>query len=673
MIVEALALVAVFVPGLVWTGALYPGAQELRSSERLLLGALLGLASALAAGILLSRLPWPGAPSSAGALRAAALWPAFAVVTLAAAFGCARRGCQVRAILMRALDELRSLPALAVLLLAGATLFAHGAKLLGDPGAAPAVAWCYLGDILDIVTRTTVPLTNTDYGSAMRFEVNKIGWYLPVADWIAMADAAGRPFRVMQIWTLWVIGWLTLTLWVYLRSLTSSAWSAFFGTALFLWLPHGVFKLHGFRGEPLGMLLLFTTLWLALRSQEQPDRRPLGLLAIAVAMLCTVHLVPAAVAALWLLASFGVRLLRTRDFVRIARTAAALAAGCVLAGAIWSLSRHDPLSGQHGLMTPEAYVAFEGFDPADAFEQQFWGRPLNPRRVLPFRPGETGEFYMTPVQALRKLGRWAELPIGVLPSALHPALTPAVFLALCLVAWRHRRAGELGLVLPVFALLLFLWALYFLAGYHTKLPALHGVRREFMYLQQLLVVIAALALDRAITAIFARARRAVAVGSAAVLVAGALAVPVWKGVERLRSRQLLETRVSESGLAAYDFIRRHTPPDARFLADGNSAGVFQVLAGRSSLTEGRAPYFQPGNLRIANQMFKDARTALHGPTRAPAFFARQRVDYLVLGSRHLGMLPLRPVPRARNIIDAGIAKVIARFGPVAILKVRGER
>ena len=84
-----------------------------------------------------------------------------------------------------------------------------------------------------------------------------------------------------------------------------------------------------------------------------------------------------------------------------------------------------------------------------------------------------------------------------------------------------------------------------------------------------------------------------------------------------------------AGLEVMATVARTVPCDARVLVNVRTAGSFEVLAGRTSIDEGMAPYLRPPVLRRVLPIVLGAHRFFRDPAANRAFIENQHVDVVV--------------------------------------------
>ncbi|MDH5673270.1 MAG: hypothetical protein OEZ06_14040 [Myxococcales bacterium] len=651
-------------PGYLLAAAAFPDDDEFRPTERLLMVALLGVV----AMVLLSTglIAWPDANAFGGN----ALWIAWTLLCAGAGWSCWKSGFEHRRWLGKATDSLRSGSALGFLALIIAVIVAHALRAQREPWLYPPVSYYYLRDIVAIVEQGSVPTTMWEYGTPMEFETNKIGWYLTVAAWLAMTGQTAHHQLTLWLWVFVVLAGTALGVFVYLRSLTKSALAATFGSFLVLALPRTVSKLSALRGECFGILLLFPTLWLLSRAlrAERHRGRWVAVTALSVALLLASHLVPAVIAALTfggVLLSHVIRQPRS-TLRRVPWLLLAAGGGLLIVQGMWAAGGKSPLHGQGGVSSPTEIRPYLGYDPTQAFRQLARGRRLD-SKVPRYQPAEDVEFFVPPAEVAGELRRWFSLPIGFWPEGKLYGLLPVALLLLCLRS-RHQDLADHSLALLLTASSLLAMGLFFSYRYHTYLPAFHPERREFAYLQLLTACWTAPLVDAGLDWAQKRHQKFAWTGLLAALLVFAAFSSAAAARHEFSNLGRGMRPTTEHGRAALAWLQTNTPADSLIMPDGSSDGVFAVLAKRRSLTEGRAPYFQPANLLRANATLRASMHFFWKPSEPVLRYFG--VDYVIVGSRDMGSRRFYRVGKHRGRLKhLPYLKLEQSFGPVDIFRV----
>ncbi|RMG98540.1 MAG: hypothetical protein D6705_05540 [Deltaproteobacteria bacterium] len=645
------------VPGLAASGLLYPRRRDLGFAERLLAAVVFSWAIATAIGLVLAR---------NGKLLATPSLVALACTTVVLAVAAWLRGARPATFL----PDLGSRPQRRAALVGGCIVVAAvGAHMLRQhlqPWRESLVAWYYMGDILEIVRNAAVPSTTIDHGKPMPYEVNKISWSIVLAQWMAISGIYNEPMRAMELAVLGTVAGVALGAWVFARVVFRSLGPATVATLLILTEPRMVWKVAGFRGESFGFILFFAIAWLSVRLFRKDRAADHLSLAVAVAVAATAHMVPAVVGIMWTVAvAIWAFVRHRRKALRVCARAvpAALLAGAMVL-ATWSAVGRDVLSGQAALAHRDRYEPYLGADPTRAFVALVMGDPVTPR-VRRFKPEHPRRFYVPPAKVAHQLAGHARTEVPFWPHGREKAFVPFVVLLLWIFRRRSHPGRDLLVVLTILAAIFYLWGLWFSWRYHTWLPAAHPNRREFPYLRMLMALSIAAFFDVALCEARARLRSPwLRIAAPALLVLWALGKPAYAAYEMLKKPRSMR-QIRRDGRDALAWIRTHTPKDALFLTDGTTDGIVEVLADRTSLLEGRAPYFQPLNLRYVLDTIRGAQGFFRNPNNWE-YLRRRKIDYVITGSSSFAS---RPIRRYRWYRPPPYLDRIATFGNVRIYRV----
>jgi len=658
-----LALIATgFVPGWLLSGVTHPRADSLHTLERVVVAIVLSVAATALGGMLLARLdllaPGPIAAWTALSALGAGAWAW-------------SRHCEWRAIAARARSDGVSLPGLASLVLIVGYGVAFAVRQQIDPWSSPQPAWNYLGDVFAMLDSGGLPTHTLDYGETFAFEANKLTWYLALSHWIALAGLRDAPWSIVHWQVPLVAAAFAASVVVFARTLTTRPLPALVGAAAVLMLPRMISKFAGLRGESAAFIALFALLWAVARI-ARGDRAAVALASVSAALLATTHLVPAAVAALACTALATTRLgLHGREAVPgVLRSLVAAAIAAVVVACAWWVAPQSPLTEQSGIAQPGQFEAFRGYDPAQAYLHLVFRGELD-ATVEPLRDPESTFLYFHPTYLLRELVERSALPHPLWPLAQWGWLLP-LGLAAWAFAWRRKeRPGHEWIgALPVVFGGLFALGLLFSYRYHTYLPAQHPMRREFPYLAVFYSLALAPITEALYDVMLRRSSAQLARAATAAFVAAMLLPIAHAGFTRWRDIPGM-ARTNADGRAALAWLRDHSEPEARLLMDGSAVGLLGAHTGRACISEGRAPYFQPANLRIALDSLADSRRffRLRAEPSADEFLRDRRIDYVVTGSSALGSRPFAAEPLR---LDPRRHPIAARFGEVEIHRITRE-
>ncbi|MDQ3620274.1 MAG: hypothetical protein M3391_09130 [Actinomycetota bacterium] len=247
---------------------------------------------------------------------------------------------------------------------------------------------------------------------------------------------------------------------------------------------------------------------------------------------------------------------------------------------------------------------------------------------------------LQPDVRLERYGGWYDAPSdlyedyaeGVLrfsPAPFFLWALPIAFAGLSALAlWRWPDRVRAVPITALFFLILF-FGVTLLHSYlfETYVPAHFPHRRLFYYCALPVLLIGLAALEW----IFDAGRRIrsfvpVVAGASVAIVAATLILPGY----------VPPAAAEKSGfesLASIDWMRTELPCDARLLVGQRTGGTFQSLTGRTSITEGMAPYVRPDMLRDVVDLLLEARAFFRKPGEHRGLLSEREVDYVVVVKR----------------------------------------
>ena len=338
-----------------------------------------------------------------------------------------------------------------------------------------------------------------------------------------------------------------------------------------------------------------------------------------------IHIIPVIIVVAMVAVYAIARLLADRELKRTFQVTLA-AAGVTLAvgGAILVLPHGD--IGLRGAAAPGGYDVFaEGFDPTLYLN----GGVVPGQKVVGPRT-----FYLSPGRALDRYARSAiGSPPG--PRAVKRLWVPGLvlgglFVAVAILLWFPQELKPVGLTAWGLGAAIVALTWLFSLRYHLYIPAWFGVRRLFDYSSIPLVLIALVLAEGALLAVGRlRPRLAPVAGSVIVIVVAAALL--------VDGRAKGPDQPAVALVAGFDWIREHTPCDARFLPNAHSEGVFEALTGRVAVLEGATPFLRPSILQPIVRLLLQARDFFHDPGGHQRFLRTRRIDYVVvLTGGHVG-------------------------------------
>jgi hypothetical protein len=167
-------------------------------------------------------------------------------------------------------------------------------------------------------------------------------------------------------------------------------------------------------------------------------------------------------------------------------------------------------------------------------------------------------------------------------------------------------------------------ALLFAYHYHVYVDATFGVRRlpDFATLG---LAILALGLLEALLAWLSPYLRKASLALPAVMVT---LLSVWVLPASAATQPL--GLVSHNRIVLVNWLRTHTPCNARFLVNERTEGAFTALTGRFALLEGMGPFLRPDKLGYVISLFLAARQFFQAPLSHQAFLSQHGISYVVV-------------------------------------------
>lgn len=474
--------------------------------------------------------------------------------------------------------------------------------------------WRYWADGLEIAAAGKVPATTEQWGSIVPTTVSKV---------VFNAFEAGNsfllgpnPFVGMRAILVVTTAGLAAVLLALGRELGLRAFACLV-PAFFLLFP-GRLPVSGefagdfgaFRAENVGRLVAFTALVVGMYALRR-GRRALVLVAAGVFALSGLTHGVATVVAMAAFALYALaRLIIERSAWR--RTVAATLSVFALAGAGY-VAMLQLSGGDLGFQRVTSGTTVQGYpaniDPTRSFDKIKVVR----------RQKHDSRFFVPPSRIVRRyadttVSSGGRTRVGALTLALLAIATVLIvvvarrFIPLAVVAWGLAAAFVGG-------------ALVFSFRYDTQIPGDFGLRRLYDYTPFLPALIVPAAVEVLAFRLLGR-RRAALRG----LVALAAVLAVVAGIDRVPD----SSARAGNAIAASHEVARVVPCDARMLTNVRSAGSWEALTGRRSLTEGLAPYLRP---EITGQVLSTligAKTFFGEPTANQAYLESHDVDYIVV-------------------------------------------
>jgi len=374
-----------------------------------------------------------------------------------------------------------------------------------------------------------------------------------------------------------------------------------------------------YRSENFGRAIAFCALAVGIYAIRQRRWLPAVIAGILLAAATGSHLIPAVLVVIAICIVGVIELIR-RDAdqgrLAIVRNTVVLLAVTGGFGIVIRLLAGGTF-GLTGASNPSSYhIIHKSFDPtAYLFSGQFLSRAAASHRV----------WYIPPVQAIESIMAangidWAAWGIWLLFGG---CLAAAVLLFL--FARTDVRVAGLtgaGIIAGVIAL-----ALAFDYHYHVYIDATAGERRFRDFVSLGLILIALGLIEGLLELLATRWARL----SAAIAVAVVVALAAWllPGSTVAGAQQT----VSDQRVQFVDWVRTHTPCNARFLVNQRTEGALTALTGRFALLEGMGPFLRPDKLPYVVNLMLRARHFFMNPAENEAFLAQHRITYVVIALR----------------------------------------
>jgi hypothetical protein len=535
-------------------------------------------------------------------------------------------------------------------------------KLRMDPGtllSSSEAAWRYWGDGLEILHAGRVPETTLQWGMVLPTTVSKVVLNSFEAGIASVAPHGAPPTMMALVW-LGAVGLFAALL--ALGRAIGLGPLAVWVPAVLLVAPAAL-PLNSefaedtttYRVETLGRMLAVCAAVVALAIvRGRGGRREAVVAGVLLGAGAGTHLIPVAVLGVFvvLYAAASLALDGAGRRRRAGRIAWAAGAAALVTVVVW-LAALGASGGDLGFQRARGSGGYPGFpatlDPTKTFEVVKPSHPRGRRSGWAIRPSQIGTVAVSSV--------FNEVQIAT-PRRDFAGLALLAIGSAAALLRRRRSLGPAVVAAWATAVVLVGLGLYFSHRYRTFVPATFGPRRLFEYgvlLAVLTAVVVASAAFRETAARIGR-RRGRTVRRAGAVVAAALAVLVAASVSP-RQTSPLEQR----GFQLMQTLARTVPCDARMLVNVRTAGSFEVLARRTSVDEGMAPYLRPSVLRRVLPVVLGAKAFFKDPAANRAFIDRERVDVVIaVAESKVGGRPLLKHDRRSALKGVSWLRPLAR-------------
>jgi hypothetical protein len=482
-------------------------------------------------------------------------------------------------------------------------------------------AWRYWADAVEIADAGDIPSRVLQYGVPSLSVVNKV--YLNTLN-AGISFAIGKEPLPAMAALQWIgsVG-LALALWSLGREmglrLTAAALPVVLLSNQFVLNMEFTADLTTYKAETFSRLVAFLGAAIGIRAlRVRRGWKDAVLAGIFLGVATGIHIIPVIIAVALVAVYAVVRLVTDRDLKETLRVSLAAAGVTLAVGAgILVLPRGD--IGLRGAAAPGGYDVFaEGFDPTLYLN----GGVVPGQRVVGPRT-----FYLSPGRAL---DRYVHSALGVKPGSrrLQRLWIPGLVVgglvaAIAMLLWFPRELKPVGLTALGLGAAMVVLTWLFSLRYHLYIPAWFGVRRLFDY-SSIPLVLLALALAEGFAVALGRLRPWIAPVAGSLIVV-LVATPLLVG-----GRATPPDAPAVALVQGFDWIRDHTPCDARFLPNAHSEGVFEALTGRVAILEGATPFLRPNILQPIVRLLLQARDFFHDPQSHEGFLRAQAVDYVVV-------------------------------------------
>jgi hypothetical protein len=368
-----------------------------------------------------------------------------------------------------------------------------------------------------------------------------------------------------------------------------------------------------FTAENVGRMTAVCGMVVAIYAARVERRGPVVVAGLLLAIAALTHAIPMAIACVMLgFYALGLVLLERKRWRGVLLRAFAILA---VVGAVYVAV--VGLSGGRLGFEGAARAKFSGLpanvDPTRSFAQG---------RYLPAVP-KHGHFVTPPRRLVRAYA-------GRIFDASGQTLGAVAFMAALLAAsvwavYRNRLLLPLATLAWGLFVTLLAGAFFFSYRYKTQVPGHFGLWRLFDYA----VLIPAL-LVPAILYEGAKLLRSLRWARIAVVVFVIAAAALVAALSYIR--QDGQSRRGLNGLRVMKAVAAVVPCDARMLANARTAGSWEALTGRRALTEGRAPFLDPGVMVRVLSVLDGATRFFDDPSMSEEYLDRERVDYVVVVS-----------------------------------------
>ena len=358
----------------------------------------------------------------------------------------------------------------------------------------------YYAQALEIVRSETVPLEVYDYGQPMYTITNKIGHNMTTAIWIEMGNVTNH-FRLMLVFQTAMILAAITSLSAFLANFQLHPLIISFAIIVIAWLRHFSFKMSAYRAEAMGIALFFLALYAFHNAFRYPKNRQWSVIAgVTLGITALVHGVPGLVAVMWYTALTGAMFISEKWDTfrqRIPNMALTTVITGVLVFGVFILVGQGRIANQESVLGSQSFEldAVAG-DPTHVFRAIISG--LSVEEVAAQDLSYSDRFFIHPEVIRDDLLN--EMTSFFFETRLNQTIG-LIFIVISLASlWKTRTQNEMfPLAIIFFISILLAMGLFFSYQYDTRVLAEHPLRREFPYVEMMVIVLFALAINQLFT------------------------------------------------------------------------------------------------------------------------------------------------------------------------------
>ncbi len=266
--------------------------------------------------------------------------------------------------------------------------------------------------------------------------------------------------------------------------------------------------------------------------------------------------------------------------------------------------------GLSGAQDQAAYGSLRsGFDPTAYLMRGVFAAPA---------PGTGGHWYVPPGQVIdtlvtgaARLPGWTTVLLLAAPAAIAVVLGTRWGLEAVAVTGLGIVFGTVGI------------GLLFAFRYHVYVDATFGLCRMPPYAPVGLFLLALDVIEHLLAVLGQHLPRARFAAVLVICCAGAVLLPGTAVSSQLAA-------AGEQRIELANWVREHTPCDARILVSQRTEGVVTALTGRYGVLEGMGPFLRASRLRSVTDLMLGARRFFHALVANEMFLTRHDISFVIL-------------------------------------------